>query len=66
VVVTVQYRKVYAKRVSRAFTDNKKPARIMSCLSFPQRYAKQENSSLRQVVTGDENEPTNPLNPVSD
>jgi len=38
----------------------------MSCLSFPQRYAGQEKSCVRQVVTGEENEPTNSLNAVSD
>jgi len=65
VVVTVQNHKVYARWVSGAFTDNNKPARIMFCLSLPQRYAGQENSCLRQVVTDDENGPTNPLHPVS-
>lgn len=44
VVVTVQYCKIYARWVSRAFTVNNKPARIMSCLSFPQRYGERKTA----------------------
>lgn len=47
VMATLQYRMVYDRWVSSACTDNNKPARIISFLTFPQRYAVEENGCLR-------------------